>query len=468
TELQGRMREMGGELEPDVNEVSENFMPAVEESFQGGDGITYEQVSEKLGELWDTGQQKLREAGQWLAQKIVDFLMQGNAERELGEKVGWLAGTILFEVILGILTAGAWQPVSAAGKALKFFARILDWTGEILGAAFRMLAKIGGYIMDAFRALGRMLSKAGGAVGTVLDALKRVGQKLIDFARELLGRLGWGTTGAAAEEAGERTAKEAMEETGERAGREVTEETGEQAGKEAAEETSERGARDEALKTAQFAEAMAAARTIAETNDAANAPVPVVLTQLNALKRRYRWIEAFEARPKPVPGHFSIHMIASDHEVDRDYDVEGELPEGAQREIEPREAAIEGAHDVGVSHGRAAAEDMGLTDANWVNPFEYRGKFGQGFDDVMQDSAGNLWIVEYKGGAADLAPGQMSRDWVVSRINRYRTQGGPLGEFWADRLEDALNNNQLRGVAFSTPIEGRVPQQTVEIGRWQY
>jgi len=468
TVLQGRMRAMGRELEPDVDEVTGNFIPAVEESFQGGDGITYEQLSEKLGDLWDTVQQKVREAGQWLAGKIIEFLMRGSAERELGEKVGWLAGTITFEVILGILTAGAWQPLSAAGKALKFFARILDWTGEVLGAAFRMLAKIGGYLMDAFRALGKMLSKAGGAVGTVLDALKRVGRKLIEFGRELLGRLGRGVAGEAAEEAGERTAKEAIEETGERAGREITEEVGEQTGKEAVEETGERGVRDEALKAAQFAEAMAAARTIAETNDAIDTPVPVVLVQLNALKRRYRWIDAFEARPKPVPGHFSLHMIASDNEVDRDYSVEGRLPEGTQREIGAREAAVEGAHDIGVRHGREAAESMGLRDANWVNPFEYRGKYGQGFDDVMEDSAGNLWIVEYKGGTAELAPGQMSRSWIVSRIDRYRTQGGPLGEFWADRLEEALNNNQLRGVALSTPIHGTVPQPTAVIGTWQY
>lgn len=130
----------------------------------------------------------------------------------------------------------------------------------------------------------------------------------------------------------------------------------------------------------------------------------------------------------------------------------------------------QGAHDVGVAEGRRHALNVtGLQDGNWVNPFEFRrSRFGQGFDDVMQDSAGNLWIVEYKGGTAQLSSGQMSGGWVRSRIARYRREGGDLGRFWADRLEDALNSGRLRGIALSTPIEGRTVGVTVELGRWVY
>jgi hypothetical protein len=95
---------------------------------------------------------------------VCEFFMGDQAEGALGEAVGWLAGTIAFEVLLGILTAGAWQPVSAAGKALKALARILDWTGEALGAAFRLPGRIGGLLMDALRGLGRMLASAGGGM----------------------------------------------------------------------------------------------------------------------------------------------------------------------------------------------------------------------------------------------------------------------------------------------------------------
>lgn len=41
---------------------------------------------------------------------------------------------------------------------------------------------------------------------------------------------------------------------------------------------------------------------------------------LNAsVKSRYSWIKRFEARPKGTLGHYSVHMIASDHEIDPDY-----------------------------------------------------------------------------------------------------------------------------------------------------
>ena len=134
-------------------------------------------------------------------------------------------------------------------------------------------------------------------------------------------------------------------------------------------------------------------------------------------------------------------------------------------------ATKQGAHDVGTSFGRSYAEStLGLRDMNWVNPFEFRrSRFGQGFDDVMEDSAGNVWIVEYKGGTAGLEGDQMSLRWVTTRIARYRgKEGGELGKEWAMKLEDALRGGRLRGVALKTPIDGRTVGQTLEIGRWDY
>lgn len=146
------------------------------------------------------------------------------------------------------------------------------------------------------------------------------------------------------------------------------------------------------------------------------------------------------------------------------------IDEGLDETIGARMVTVEGAHDVGVSAGRShAVGALGLQEANWVNPFEFRrSRFGQGFDDVLQDSSGNLWIVEYKGGTAGLSSGQMSPGWVRSRIARYRAQGGEVGREWARRLQDALDSGRLRGIALSTPIEGRTAGQTVELGRWIY
>ena len=103
------------------------------------------------------------------------------------------------------------------------------------------------------------------------------------------------TAESAVREPGERAAREAVE-SGERArgGRRPT--TGEGALR-AADEPGVPTIRDDALKAAQMLEARVSARAIAEANDAVDAPVPVVIGAY-AGQARYRWIEAFYARPR--------------------------------------------------------------------------------------------------------------------------------------------------------------------------
>jgi hypothetical protein len=77
-----------------------------------------------------------------------------------------------------------------------------------------------------------------------------------------------------------------------------------------------------AKKAKELPGAMAQAKAITKANDAANTPAPALIGVLNAsVKSKYSWLKRFEARPKAVPGHYSIHMIASEHQVDPDYSV---------------------------------------------------------------------------------------------------------------------------------------------------
>jgi hypothetical protein len=75
-----------------------------------------------------------------------------------------------------------------------------------------------------------------------------------------------------------------------------------------------------AKKAAELPRAIAQAKAITEANDAVDTPVSALIGVLNAsVKSRYSWIKRFEARPKGTLGHYSVHMIASDHEIDPDY-----------------------------------------------------------------------------------------------------------------------------------------------------
>jgi hypothetical protein len=136
-------------------------------------------------------------------------------------------------------------------------------------------------------------------------------------------------------------------------------------------------------------------------------------------------------------------------------------PKGDPAELRAR---IDRAHDTGVNQGRAAAVAEGLRKAGFDNPFERQGRYGQGFDDIMLKGAdldsGDIYIVEYKGGDAQLSEGQMSLEWVLGNIDRLANEGGANGQAWARTLKKALREGRLKGVVYYTSLEGNAPKPT--------
>jgi hypothetical protein len=107
---------------------------------------------------------------------------------------------------------------------------------------------------------------------------------------------------------------------------------------------------------------------------------------------------------------------------------------------------------------------LGLRPTNWVNPFELRGQFGHGFDDVLEDAAGNLWVVEYKGNTGKLAKDQMERRWVRQKIDEL-LRDAPDSP-WGKKLDRALRPGKLRGIAVHS-TDGPSGTTTI-VGTWTY
>lgn len=233
------LQQMGQELQPPATQVTEGFMPAIKAAFSGGEGLTFESLKQKLGEAWAAVESAITNAGGQLAQKVCEFMMQDTAEGQMGETVGWLAGTIAFEVALAILTAGSATAAKGAMKVLQTFAKILDWTGEALGLAFKGLAKLGGFVLDIVKGIGKLLSHAGGAAKTVLGALGEIGEKLIKYASELLGKIGKSPAGEVVEEGAQKATKETLEAGAEKGAKEGVEVGAEQTTKEVVKEGTE-------------------------------------------------------------------------------------------------------------------------------------------------------------------------------------------------------------------------------------
>jgi hypothetical protein len=117
-------------------------------------------------------------------------------------------------------------------------------------------------------------------------------------------------------------------------------------------------------------------------------------------------------------------------------------------------------HDIGVKEGTDRAIKDGLKQEPWVNPRGHIGGYGQGFDDIMRDTAtGKLVIVEFKGGAADLANAQMSRSWVEKRIAQIRDANPKL----AAELQAALDAGDLTGRVYRTSVQdGKAVSTTMD------
>lgn len=80
-------------------------------------------------------------------------------------------------------------------------------------------------------------------------------------------------------------------------------------------------------------------------------------------------------------------------------------------------------------------------------------------------SDGNLYIIEYKGGAGELGPGQMDRPWVDKKIQDLQKQRNP----WGDKFADALREGKLRGIQTETPYApGKGTGETTVGKTWDY
>jgi hypothetical protein len=292
-----RAREMATELRPPVEAAAAGFMPAVEEHFAGGEGLTLEGLMAQLGEVWGLVEGALHGAGGELAAGLCAWFTQPGAEGSIGEGVGWLAGTLVFEVLLALATAGTWTAVSGS---IKTIARILDWTGEALGAAFKLLGKLGGELIQGVKSVARMVSDgAGGALKALLTSLEEIGAKLTAYADELLGRVGR----SGVDEGVERGAKQGGEELGE--------EGVERGAKKGADDASPKPKADDAEKQRVALEA----RLVSQAMESAGRGVQEIVAALQAsFMVRYPWIRDFTAEPRGLG--WRIFLIASKKVVD--------------------------------------------------------------------------------------------------------------------------------------------------------
>lgn len=197
--------------------VEEQFL-ASQERAASRENATPEGLFGLLSSVWNQVLGKAKEIGASLAEALLGYLSL--PDFELGDKLGSLAGIVLFEVLLNALTAFAYSAVSATRSVLRVIVRLLDVGGEIFGGLMKLLGKIRGPVTSALGGLGGFLEKIPG-LRTVWEKASNAFRSVFRYTDEAASaRRGAGRAGAeTAEETGERAGREAVKEAGERAGR---------------------------------------------------------------------------------------------------------------------------------------------------------------------------------------------------------------------------------------------------------
>ena len=238
-----RLNRLGQDLREPAETIRDNLYSALREYFSGSEGSTFETLRERLGQLWERGQDYIQAQGRQLADRTIDALLAPGAERvgsravfRVGKFIGWLGGTIVAEVVIAYLSAGTVTFAKGIMKVIQKIARVVDYASDIIfGPIFRLLRLLGRQLMRLLRPLGRQLMRLADnivpsavsagrlAIRSVLDALTRIGTRILRFSEEVGVALGGRVTRGVGEEVAESIAGRAAGEALETTTRETTE-----------------------------------------------------------------------------------------------------------------------------------------------------------------------------------------------------------------------------------------------------
>jgi hypothetical protein len=335
--------------------------PALEEQAREAvteQGRTVLGLAGLLGGAWTWLMEAAEGLGARIAGWFLEFLTLG--DRALGDKIGWLSGTVLFALLLSYFTAGSYallkQVETPARLLLNYLLRFLDLGGEILGVIGRQLARLGGPLLRGLEGASGLVRNLP-FVGRMMDRIAGYARRLFGFAdeaAEAATHAAPGARGAARSPhaplseppvhapdlppargppahapeppgrlpepapdvpAGRRAPDAASSGPGTpgRSAREAVEETPDGSLRTVDAPGPARAA-DDAEKVAQLFEARGLAVGIVRANDIVDTPPRAVLLELQLLRQRYRWIDGFRA-DRTGAGRYEFVMLASEHSL---------------------------------------------------------------------------------------------------------------------------------------------------------
>ncbi len=139
-------------------------------------------AKELLRMVYEAGKEKSREAGELIADKMLEYARLSSAA--LGEKVGRLVGQFAFEAVVTYLTAGAEAGIAAAKVAAR---EALEWVIQLGRRFFKIVTKALPILGDIARIIVRAAKYLTRAFNTICDKIYEAIQRTRDFFYSLLG-----------------------------------------------------------------------------------------------------------------------------------------------------------------------------------------------------------------------------------------------------------------------------------------
>lgn len=403
-------------------------------------------------------------AGATVLGQMSDFASKSN--QEIGESIGKIAGYVLPDILLAVFSEGIGTALKGAFQSVKIFIEA--------GRAGAMTLKVLEMGKSAFAAIEKFLegakifaNKAYGEVKTMLRSILEYFKKILGIEEKALSTVKTAKTAETVVEEGraisklETTADDALKKDAKKHADDVVEEGPEKQSK---------------------AKILAKAIVIAEVADALDLPITGVIAELDLLKSinpnvsfektgttdpyqiwmigsRYLVDGNYTARSskkKPFADDEDFHQDLLDQEsvpgVDTPHSSKSpsDLENLPSKKGTPHQKGLHSA-DLGVAEGKLKAEQDGLTFV-FDNP---RGMEHNvpGIDSVYRDAGNNLVVVEFKGGEATLAEGQMTRDWVIRKIEQMEANPSLANHPVVKELRQALTNRKLYGRTYYTRVE---------------
>jgi hypothetical protein len=151
--------------------VRDNWLPELKEMFSSESGDTVAKAGKLIAGAWDAIAGASERIGGAIAGALLSFIEL--PDYDLGEKIGWVAGMIIFEVAMAVLTGGAYEALQAVKGPLAAVLKVIVEIHKFTGEAFEAIIGFIKPLKAAMHGLGELISKSkiGKALSSLLEEL---------------------------------------------------------------------------------------------------------------------------------------------------------------------------------------------------------------------------------------------------------------------------------------------------------